>query len=105
MNNSQTNRSNVRIGFSREHLTQLSKMISGDACWVLIVIAAKLKQEDMNIIVSLQEMLESFPDKTDDLYQGLDELKKKNVIREIKSQSEIKYSINQQVLPTIYVDI
>ncbi|PSB00912.1 hypothetical protein [Merismopedia glauca] len=105
MKSEPTNPESVRIAIRQEQLSQLAKIMSGEACWLLLALVSKLKRNGMIIAASLNEIIEEYPTDIDDINKGLDELKKNDVIKEIKSDSGLSYSINYQVLPTIFIDI
>lgn len=104
MNKHQTNQENARIAISREELAQLARIMSGEACWLVLALVSKLKRNEMNIVASLNEIIEAYPMKINEINKGLDELKNNNVIKEVQNESGISYSINPQVLPTIFID-
>ena len=104
MPSNESKKQNLMIALNRQHISELSKTLSGEACQVMFALVASLQLKEMSFVADLDEIIKVCSLTTNEVKQAIDELKENNVIREIKSQSGQSYTVNSQTLEIIVID-
>jgi RIO-like serine/threonine protein kinase len=105
MGSQDSKKPNFNIALNRQHVLELSKKLSGEACQVMLALVASLQPKEMSFVADLDDIIKVCPMTTNQVKQALDELKKNNVIKETKNQSGQSYTVNHQTLEIIVIDV
>ncbi|GFE72238.1 hypothetical protein [Chroococcus sp. FPU101] len=104
MVNEPTKKTNLKIALKRQHLSDLAKKLSDEACQVIFALISRIHPQEMSFVANLEDILEACPLTTNQVKQALDELQEKQVIREINNPSGQSYTVNSQTLEIIVIE-